>query len=624
MRKPSGSTPAFAIGHATPWIGRPPAPRPSRGVAGAAARGGSAVRRPWARAGGVLVFVGALLTAPAAQAQLLSRFEPAERGSRFFTADSLELDGRVRAAAGVVASYATRLRTHRGEGPDRERSELVESSLWLHPGASVTIAPGARFALDLPVAVQSGDPSSLDGVLFRPPDSPRLGDLRASFDLRLLGRTATGFDDAPPVRGKPGGVLAAGLSIYLPTGSADAFTGDGHVRFAARVGGSFKAGPIAGAMRVSYMYRRDDMPAIGGVAIGSEAQAAAALGVAWRGLLVGPEVQGATFLHDPLLRRGTPVEGLFGARVTLGAFRVGLGVGTLLTAGLGAAQARGVASIEWAPPPAGAGDRDHDGVVDAEDLCPETFGSALRGGCPAPPRDEDGDGVLDADDACPQQPGLRTGDPMTHGCPDVDHDGVPDPIDACPSVPGVRSVLPRFHGCPADADGDGVPDTEDACPSESGPATGDYETTGCPVRPPPPPPPDRDGDGVPDDEDACPDEPGKRTDAPTTSGCPAVQREGERLVLREPLAFEDGRRDGPAVLTAETDAMLADVASFLVERPEIARVEIAIRGPGRGRAAREAKAVVDRLVAYGVSARRLIARGAEVRARRVELRVLPK
>jgi OOP family OmpA-OmpF porin len=36
---------------------------------------------------------------------------------------------------------------------------------------------------------------------------------------------------------------------------------------------------------------------------------------------------------------------------------------------------------------------------------------------PAPPPDRDNDGVLDADDACPDVPGVHTDDPKTNGCP---------------------------------------------------------------------------------------------------------------------------------------------------------------------------------------------------------------
>ena len=58
-------------------------------------------------------------------------------------------------------------------------------------------------------------------------------------------------------------------------------------------------------------------------------------------------------------------------------------------------------------------DRDKDGVLDKDDLCPEVPGPVENNGCPWP--DTDGDGVLDKDDACPEVPGLAE----FNGCPDT-------------------------------------------------------------------------------------------------------------------------------------------------------------------------------------------------------------
>lgn len=113
-------------------------------------------------------------------------------------------------------------------------------------------------------------------------------------------------------------------------------------------------------------------------------------------------------------------------------------------------------------------DRDHDGVVDSLDACPDQPGSAALHGCP----DRDGDGIPDKDDKCPDVPGLA----RYHGCPipDTDGDGINDEEDKCPTVAGVA----RYQGCPVpDTDGDGVNDEEDKCPTEAGPAS----NFGCPV-----------------------------------------------------------------------------------------------------------------------------------------------
>ena len=93
---------------------------------------------------------------------------------------------------------------------------------------------------------------------------------------------------------------------------------------------------------------------------------------------------------------------------------------------------------------------------------------------PPSPADRDKDGMLDADDACPDVPGVKTNDPKTNGCPpsppDRDKDGVLDADDACPDVPGVKTDDPRPTAAPPppDRDKDGILDNEDACPDVPG------------------------------------------------------------------------------------------------------------------------------------------------------------
>ena len=138
--------------------------------------------------------------------------------------------------------------------------------------------------------------------------------------------------------------------------------------------------------------------------------------------------------------------------------------------------------------------------------------------------------------------------PVTY---DRDHDGIVDAFDACPDMVGVVSADPRLHGCPAppptaipepqgpaDTDGDGIVDAFDACPRSQGPTSESRHLNGCPsppdkpqVSPPAPTPPpdvspkppivfDADGDGVKDEKDACPEVKGKPNVAEHLNGCP--------------------------------------------------------------------------------------------------------
>lgn len=97
-------------------------------------------------------------------------------------------------------------------------------------------------------------------------------------------------------------------------------------------------------------------------------------------------------------------------------------------------------------------DRDLDGVLDGDDLCPgipeDDDGIDDEDGCPE--TDVDGDGVLDEDDLCLRDPedldGLRDGD----GCPeeDADLDGILDPVDRCPEEREVVNGIDDEDGCP--------------------------------------------------------------------------------------------------------------------------------------------------------------------------------
>jgi OmpA-OmpF porin, OOP family len=120
-----------------------------------------------------------------------------------------------------------------------------------------------------------------------------------------------------------------------------------------------------------------------------------------------------------------------------------------------------------APVPPVVLDRDGDGVLDADDKCPDVAGTVALQGCP----DKDGDGIGDAEDKCPTVAGLA----KYQGCPipDTDGDAVNDEDDKCPTVKG----LARYQGCPIpDTDGDGVNDEDDKCIDRKGPAS----NQGCP------------------------------------------------------------------------------------------------------------------------------------------------
>ncbi len=104
-----------------------------------------------------------------------------------------------------------------------------------------------------------------------------------------------------------------------------------------------------------------------------------------------------------------------------------------------------------APPPP-VPDRDHDGIPDATDQCPDKAetvnGIDDQDGCPED--DADGDGILGSRDKCPAQPEDKDGFEDDDGCPDEDddHDGLRDVIDKCPREPETVNGFQDDDGCP--------------------------------------------------------------------------------------------------------------------------------------------------------------------------------
>ena len=228
------------------------------------------------------------------------------------------------------------------------------------------------------------------------------------------------------------------------------------------------------------------------------------------------------------------------------------------------------APVVAAPPP----DDDHDGVIDANDACPNTpAGEAVDSrGCSASQRDADKDGVSDAGDACPNTPAGEAVD--SRGCSasqrDGDKDGVNDARDTCPNTPAGEAV--DEHGCSAsqrDSDGDGVPDSIDKCPNTLGGATVDE------------------------------------------TGCTPLFKAGTTTLVLEGVYFETGK----AVLTLNSQQILDKVGYSLIERPDV-RVEIAGYTDNTGAKATNvrlsnarAKAVRDYLISRGVNPDNVTAKG---------------
>jgi outer membrane protein OmpA-like peptidoglycan-associated protein len=217
--------------------------------------------------------------------------------------------------------------------------------------------------------------------------------------VRLVGRYRSPF------------TLAAGASLYVPTGNQNDYTGDGEVRAVVpHVNAAGELGAFAYAAKLGFELRRSEV--LAGTRLGDEFLFGAAVGLRLANgkLLLGPELYGSTVVEGGAFRTaGTPLEVLFGGHYQFARdWRAGIGFGPGIVRGDGAPLFRAVASIEWAPAYEGHPERDRDRDGDRDRNRNRDLGG-----------DRDGDGVPDAYDACPDTPGRHTDDPRSNGCPRV-------------------------------------------------------------------------------------------------------------------------------------------------------------------------------------------------------------
>lgn len=511
----------------------------------------------------------------------INRFDPAERGSDWFAADSLDLRGHGRLMLGATGDWGVKPLVLYDRDGDAV-ANIIEHQLFVHVGGSLVLWDRLRLGVNLPIlAYQAGEGGTLNGVRFEAKEGAALGDLRLAADVRLFGKYRSAAS------------LAAGVAVFAPTGDQDAFASDGQVRVLPRLLLAGDIGNLAYSAKLGVLYRAND-EGFNGSTKGTEAVLAAAIG--YRNdngrLVVGPELFGSTVVTDGdafFSRRETPFELIFGAHYKVtDDWRIGAGVGPGLTRGFGSPQFRGLLSIEWAPEPA------------KEPL-------VLR---PIEKPDRDKDGILDEDDACPDEPGEKSDDPKKNGCPppsDRDKDGILDADDACPDEPGIASEDPKKHGCPRpDTDKDGIFDDEDACVNEPGIKTTDPTTNGCP------PPKDTDKDTIIDPEDACPESPGPKDADPKKNGCPAARVEQGQIKIIERVEFENNS----AKIRPESDKILQAVLAVMTEHPEFTKLSVEGHTDNRGAAGhnldlsrRRAASVMKWLTDHGVAKARLASNG---------------
>ncbi|MBX3183514.1 MAG: OmpA family protein [Polyangiaceae bacterium] len=345
----------------------------------------------------------------------------------------------------------------------------MDHQLTAHLGMSLALFERLLLDVNLPATLSQGGQSPSEAPSLAAPEEATLNDVRLGAQLRVL--------DGPIA-------AALGVRVWAPTGDDGAYTSTGEVRYEPYVTVGGRLDSIQFAAHVG----RKRQPAGSGLQHTAGSELISTAGVWWVGerWSAGPELALATAANGrtrAFSEIGTAAELLLGGRYEIiPDLRAGAAFGPGLGRALGTPQYRALLNVTWTPGRAEDERRKEEArraaelAGDAPDAEPPTH-PALA----AVADDRDLDGVLDAEDACPDTPGEREPQGAKPGCPpDRDQDGVEDALDACPDTPGVANLDPKLNGCPLDTDGDGIIDSEDACPGEAGPKHEDPKLHGCP------------------------------------------------------------------------------------------------------------------------------------------------
>lgn len=234
-------------------------------------------------------------------------------------------------------------------------------------------------------------------------------------------------------------------------------------------------------------------------------------------------------------------------------------------------------------------------------------------GSPQPkgPEDRDHDGILDRKDKCPDQPEDQDGFEDEDGCPEADNDrdGILDKLDRCPSDPEDKDQFEDEDGCSdPDNDGDEILDPDDECPMDPEDTDGFEDEDGCPE-------PDNDGDKILDVKDLCPNEAETVNGIADNDGCPdseSVRVVGDKIELDQKIHFWTNSH----VIRAMSYPVLDKLAGFLREHPEYVHVDIEGHADARGDeqfnlelSQRRARSILDFLVKRGLDESRLSSQG---------------
>lgn len=307
--------------------------------------------------------------------------------------------------------------------------DLLPFRIDAHLIGAFTLNKHLELAADVPFTLHQGDGFQLlrdQGVLEPGVSSAGMG------NIRLLGRID------PLAHALPGGIFGVFTAeLSMPTGDGKSFLGDHGWMVAPGVALERPFGPLRVLANVGARLRLETqyLNLYVGNQLTAGLGAVLALPPFWK--LRDPHLIVETNLATPLSRPftfsnsdslRTAWDALVGLRAAVSpkwTAELDAGRGVTVQSGYGREAFRVIGAIRYTFGGRGAGpyapvdavgpdlespDRDHDGVPNEKDICPDSAGPAELDGCP----DEDGDQIADNVDKCPKEFGPAEND----GCPE--------------------------------------------------------------------------------------------------------------------------------------------------------------------------------------------------------------
>ncbi len=425
----------------------------------------------------VLLSLAALPSLARAQGGFaVERFEPTPAGEwSFWVNHPWYTRSKYFAAVGLTLDYAhDPLVFHVTDATGKTTTtDVIAHQLNAHVDAAMSFVDRVSISLSLPIVyLERG--TAEQGVA--PLGGGAAGDPRLGVMVRVWKQPLA---DALSIH--------LGADLWIPIGADINHAGDSNVRVEPKLVLAGLTHRIMWSFLAGFQYRPSAtvgmLTAASGSTVGSELHFGGAIAYAdlQRRFAVGPELVAATTATGSFSfqKNSSSLELLLGGHYNIiGQIEAGLAVGFGFLREPGTPDFRTILRIAYSPmrpeppvketkcpecaacppppppppPPPAPADRDHDGVLDKDDECPDVpkgpHPSETHKGCPD--TDKDGDGVFDSLDECPDEPSGLHPDPLRLGCPlpDRDKDSIPDGVDACPDKPGAPNPDPKKNGCP--------------------------------------------------------------------------------------------------------------------------------------------------------------------------------